>query len=281
MQDQIFIRNLECFANHGVFQEEQVLGQKFLVSAVLYTDTMIAGKTDELSLSINYATVCEAIQRFMKEHTFRLIEAVAEQLAQSLLLEFPLVHRIKLEIKKPWAPVCMSLDTVGVSVERGWHTVYLGLGSNLGDKEANMQKAIAMFSEHPLCKECNCSTLYQTKPYGVKEQDNFLNAAMSMKTLLSPREILAFIGQVEQELNRVREMHWGPRTIDVDILFYDALCMYEKDLIIPHIEVAKRDFVLAPLTELNPYLEHPVLHKSIVELYENLQKQEGYEKNII
>ena len=64
-------------------------------------------------------------------------------------------------------------------------------------------------------------------------------------------------------------------------LFYDALCMYEQDLIIPHIEVAKRDFVLAPLTELNPYLEHPVWHKSIVELYENLQKQEGYEKNII
>ena len=71
MQDQIFIRNLECFANHGVFQEEQVLGQKFLVSAVLYTDTSTAGKTDEMSLSINYATVCEAIQRFMKEHTFR------------------------------------------------------------------------------------------------------------------------------------------------------------------------------------------------------------------
>ena len=103
--DKIKIQNLEVFANHGVFPEENVLGQKFVVSAVLYTDTRKAGQTDELTASIHYGEVSAFIDRYLKEHTFQLLEKVAESLAEELLLQTKGLQKIRLEIKKPWAPV--------------------------------------------------------------------------------------------------------------------------------------------------------------------------------
>lgn len=281
MQDRIFIENLECFANHGVFREEQVLGQKFLVSADLYMSTRTAGKTDQLEQSVSYAEVCQHIQKFMKNHTFQLIETVAEQLAEDILLTFPLLTSIKLNVKKPWAPVCMSLDTVGVSIERGWHEVYLGIGSNLGDKEANLERAVSYFKNHRLCKEIRVSDWIATKPYGEVEQDDFLNGAIYMKTLLLPDEVLEEAAKVEKLCKRVREVHWGPRTIDVDVLFYDDWSYHNEKLCIPHREIAKRDFVLVPLCNLNPNLFHPLYQKTVLELYEELTNGAEYESNLL
>jgi len=132
--DKIKIENLEIFANHGVFPEENVLGQKFLVSAVLYTDTRKAGKTDELTASIHYGEVSQFINEFLTEHTYRLLECAAESLAEALLLRTPGLDKIRLELKKPWAPIGLPLETVSVEIERGWHTAYIALGSNMGDK---------------------------------------------------------------------------------------------------------------------------------------------------
>ena len=127
--DKIKIQNLEVFANHGVFPEENVLGQKFVVSAVLYTDTRKAGQTDELTASIHYGEVSAFIDRYLKEHTFQLLEKVAESLAEELLLQTKGLQKIRLEIKKPWAPVGLPLETVSVEIEREWHTAYIALGS--------------------------------------------------------------------------------------------------------------------------------------------------------
>lgn len=99
--DKIKIQNLEVFANHGVFPEENVLGQKFVVSAVLYTDTRKAGQTDELTASIHYGEVSAFIDRYLKEHTFQLLEKVAESLAEELLLQTKGLQKIRLEIKNP------------------------------------------------------------------------------------------------------------------------------------------------------------------------------------
>ena len=111
--DKIEIRNLEIFANHGVFPEENVLGQKFVVSATLYTDTRKAGLTDELTASIHYGEVSHMITKFAKEHTYKLLEALAENLCQMLLSELPLLKKITLRIEKPWAPV--GLPQTGIS----------------------------------------------------------------------------------------------------------------------------------------------------------------------
>ena len=280
MQDKIKIKDLECFAYHGVLEAEQQLGQKFLVSLVLSVNTHIAGKADDLEQSVNYASVCNTVITFMKEHTFQLIEAVAEELAEKILLEYPLVEQVQLTIKKPWAPVLLSLDTVAVEITRGWHTVYLGIGSNMGEKEENMKTAITHFSEHPLCKVEKVSCFIYTKPYGVKEQDDFVNGAFCIKTLLTPEELLEFIGTIEEKLKRVRKQHWGPRTIDVDILFYDDVVLHTERLTIPHIEIDKRDFVLTPLCELNPYLMHPVLGKSVMQLLQELKARTDYENTL-
>ena len=127
--DKIEIRNLEIFANHGVFPEENVLGQKFVVSATLYTDTRKAGLTDELTASIHYGEVSHMITKFAKEHTYKLLEALAENLCQMLLSELPLLKKITLRIEKPWAPVGLPLDTVAVEITRSWHTAYVAFGT--------------------------------------------------------------------------------------------------------------------------------------------------------
>ena len=117
--DKIKIEDLEVFANHGVFPEENVLGQKFLVSAVLYTDTRRAGLTDDLSASIHYGEVSAFIDRYLREHTFQLLERAAEALAEELLLHTAGLEKIRLEIKKPWAPVRLPLKTVSVVLSSG------------------------------------------------------------------------------------------------------------------------------------------------------------------
>lgn len=278
--DKIIIEDLECFGYHGVLKEEQVLGQKFLVSIVLYTDTRNAGRDDCLDKTLNYAEICKKVQTFMREEKFLLIEAAAEHLAQMLLLSYSLLKEVKIIIKKPWAPVHISMKTVAVEIKRSWHTVYLGIGANLGEKEKNIQSAINFFKEHPLCKLEKISSLVPTRPYGVKEQEDFLNGAFCIRTLLTPREILACIQEIEEGLQRVRTLRWGPRTIDVDILLYDDMICREEDLIIPHIEMHKRDFVLKPLCEIAPYVMQPVFQKTVWELWNELQKNEDYECNL-
>lgn len=133
--DKIQIKGLEIFANHGVFPEENVLGQKFVISATLYTDTRKAGLTDELTTSIHYGEVSQMITEYTKKHTFKLLEALAENLCQMLLETIPLLQKITLRIEKPWAPVGLPLDTVAVEITRSWHTAYIAFGSNLGDKK--------------------------------------------------------------------------------------------------------------------------------------------------
>ena len=122
--DKIRIEDLEVYAKHGVFPEENVLGQKFLVSVTLYTDTKNAGMTDDLGTSIDYGKVCKQIDQFLKNNTYKLIEGAAEHLAEELLLSVPRLEKLRLEIKKPWAPIGLPLKTVAVEIERGWHTAY-------------------------------------------------------------------------------------------------------------------------------------------------------------
>ena len=264
--DKIEIRNLEIFANHGVFPEENVLGQKFVVSATLYTDTRKAGLTDELTASIHYGEVSHMITKFAKEHTYKLLEALAENLCQMLLSELPLLKKITLRIEKPWAPVGLPLDTVAVEITRSWHTAYVAFGSNLGDKKKYLDNGIQGLKDTPDCEVEAVSKYLVTEPYGGVEQDEFLNGVLKMRTLLSPEELLERLHQLEQEANRERIIHWGPRTLDLDILFYDQEIIDTADLHIPHPDMQNRDFVLAPMNQIAPYLRHPVLNQTISQL---------------
>lgn len=270
--DKIHIKNLEVFARHGVFPEENVLGQKFVVSAVLYTSTREAGRTDDLAKSIHYGEVSRFITEFMEQNTFQLLETVAERLAEELLLNIERLEKICLEIKKPWAPVGLPLETVSVEIERAWHTAYIALGSNLGDKEANLRLGVEGLRSIRGCRVEAVSDFLVTVPYGGVEQDDFLNGAMKIRTLLTPHELLERLHEIEQEAKRERVVRWGPRTLDLDILLYDDLILDEEDLHIPHIEMYKRDFVLKPLCQIAPYARHPVYNRTAAELLADLER---------
>ena len=270
--DKIHIKNLEVFARHGVFPEENVLGQKFVVSAVLYTSTREAGRADDLAKSIHYGEVSQFVTEFMEQNTFKLLETVAERLAEELLLRTEHLEKVSLEIKKPWAPVGLPLETVSVEIERGWHTAYIALGSNLGDKEANLRLGVEGLRSTRGCRVEAVSDFLVTAPYGGVEQDDFLNGAMKIRTLLTPHELLERLHEIEREAKRERVVRWGPRTLDLDILLYDDLILDEEELHIPHIEMYKRDFVLKPLCQIAPYARHPVYNRTAAELLADLER---------
>lgn len=281
--DKIKIKNLEIFARHGIFPEENKLGQKFLVSAVLYTDTRKAGRTDDLNTSIDYGEICRFINTFMKDHTFSLIERVAESLAEELLLHISDLEKVKIEVKKPWAPIGLPLESVSVEILRQWHTAYIALGSNKGDRKAYLDQAVKALNALPgyPVKDSQgqisfagavekVSKYYETAPYGVTNQADFLNACLRLRTLLTPEKLLNTLHRIEQEAGRERMIRWGPRTLDLDLIFYDNLVLESADLCIPHVEMHKRSFVLEPLYEIAPYKRHPVYKKTVQEMLQNI-----------
>lgn len=151
-------------------------------------------------------------------------------------------------------------------------TVYIGIGSNLGDREENCLKALELLAgKNVLIKRR--SAFYETEPWGVKDQPRFINMAVEAETDLPPRELLILLKDVERRLGRVEGARWGPRVIDLDILLYNGLVLKEPGLEIPHPLMHERDFVLAPLSEIAPDVIHPVLGKSIEELKRDLKKE--------
>ncbi len=152
-------------------------------------------------------------------------------------------------------------------------TVYLGLGANLGDREANLRAARERLQELGVELE-RCSSLYESEPWGVRDQPRFLNAVCRAHTALSPQELLRLAKQVERDLGRRPGVRYGPRPVDVDILLYDDLVLDTPDLTIPHPRLAERAFVLVPLAELAPELVVPGLGRRVRELLERLGESE-------
>lgn len=269
--DKIKIKNLEVFAKHGVFPEENMLGQKFVITAELFTNTRKAGLTDDLLKSIHYGEVSHLMKEFIEKNTFKLVETVVEQLAQKMLLEIPGLARVRLELQKPWAPVALPLETVSVEIERSWHTAYIALGSNLGDKEAYLAAGVKGLDGTKGCDVVAVSDFVTTAPYGGVDQGDFLNGALKLRTLLTPEELLERLQEIEHENQRERKIHWGPRTLDLDILMYDDIILDTEELHIPHVEMHKRDFVLKPLEQIAAYLRHPITQKTVGLMLEELE----------
>jgi 2-amino-4-hydroxy-6-hydroxymethyldihydropteridine diphosphokinase len=150
---------------------------------------------------------------------------------------------------------------------------YLGLGSNIGDRERLLRQAVAYIDRVPEIAVVHCSSIYETEPVGYTNQSAFLNAVIRIKTRLSPTDLLASCMDIEQQLQRERLVKWGPRTIDIDILLYDDLQISTPVLSIPHPLMGERFFVLIPLAEINPHL---TWYGETVEQYiDKLGEQQG------
>lgn len=150
----------------------------------------------------------------------------------------------------------MSCD-VGLkfSNRKAEETAYLALGSNEGNRFANIREAIRRLEDGGGCRVVGCSSVYETKPVGVIEQPDFLNAVVRVTTALTPLALLDYCQAIERSMGRVRTIRWGPRVIDIDILLYGQGSVCTDRLVIPHPEMLKRAFVLVPLSEIAPNIE--------------------------
>ena len=271
----IRIRELEVFAHHGVFADEMANGQRFYINADLFMNTKGQDMLeDRLEKTVDYSEVCAFFNEFMQNNTCALLEKITELMATETLLRYPLINKITLEIRKPEAPIDLPFESVSVVRTLSRHTAFLSIGSNIGDKHAHLDKALELLDA---CRhtELICeSERFVTKPYGDVEQDDFVNSAVMIETLLSPHELLEFINGIEKAEGRTREIHWGPRTLDLDIIFYDDLIMSDSRLTIPHIDMENRLFVLKPLERIAGYYRHPILKKTVSQLLMELSKEE-------
>ena len=146
--------------------------------------------------------------------------------------------------------------------------IILGLGSNLGDREANLKEAIRRLNEVRILVN-RISPIYETEPEGVAEQPWFLNAVVDAQTRMGPRGALSCVKKIEAVMKRQRTLRNGPRVIDIDILFYQSAVIKTPDLEIPHPRFRERRFVLAPLADLSPELRDPVTHRTVADLLAN------------
>jgi dihydroneopterin aldolase/2-amino-4-hydroxy-6-hydroxymethyldihydropteridine diphosphokinase len=270
--DKIKIKDLEVFANHGVYEEEKKLGQKFLISTTLFLETDGVDISDDLNRWVSYGDVCRHINSYMKKNTFNLLETVAEKLAKELLLKFDKIKEIKLEVKKPWAPIGLPLDYVSVEITRRWHMAYIGMGSNIGDRRKYLEDALIALNRDKNNEILKVSKWIETKPYGNSNQDDYINGCILLKTLYAPMELLKVLNEIEDMAGRVRKKKWEARTLDLDILFYDDLVYSSKTLTIPHYDLHNRAFVLESLVEIAPYHHNPVRGKTVGEMWEEKVK---------
>lgn len=273
--EQILVQGLQVFGYHGVYEQEKEEGQTFLVNCVMDTSFASAIHSDDVGETVDYGTVCLFIKKYFEGKAYDLLEKVADELATSIMYAFPGIEKIQIQITKPNAPIPMEFKSVGVRVEKKWHKVALAIGSNMGDKEKYLTDAMETLIANPDIRNVIVSDYIETEPYGYVEQDKFLNGAVTLETLLSAEDLLIFLHEIEAKAERKREIHWGPRTLDLDILLYDDVCMHTKELTIPHIDMCNRMFVLEPLMQIAPGLVHPVRRRTIYDLYHILKEKEN------
>lgn len=158
----------------------------------------------------------------------------------------------------------------GIMQGSGGTTAYIALGSNMGDREANLRAAIDMLGRTDGVCVSVVSSFYETEPVGYTDQDTFINAAAGVVTTLTPGELLAVCLGIEDALGRVRTIKWGPRTADLDVLLFGDTVMDTPELVIPHPLMHERRFVLEPLAEIAPGALHPTSGRTIAELLEGV-----------
>ena len=188
--DMIEIKRLKIFAYHGVLDEEREQGQDFYISAKLYLDLRQASMADDLKATVNYDVAAHTIEKVVTQEKWNLIEAVAESVASELLLQYQELRSVEVRVDKPEAPIELSFETVSVTIKRGRHRAYLSIGSNLGNRKSYLDHAVEQMGKDPYIRVLKSAEYIETEPYGPVEQPDFLNGAVEIETLYTPRELL-------------------------------------------------------------------------------------------
>ncbi len=256
MNDTIFVTNLCIVGRHGVNEEERILGQRFFLDIEVRTDARRASENDDYRRAICYATLCALAQEVSDQGPYRLIETFAERVIAAILERFRTATAATVRIRKPGAPIDASFDTVGVELTRlRQRTVGFALGSNVGEKSSQIRAALAFLEAVDGIEIHRVSSFYKTAPWGKEDQDWFVNACAVGQTSLTPHEALRAAKEIEVQLGRTPGERWGPRLIDVDLLFLGEEEFASPALTLPHPEMFNRAFVMVPLAEIAGEME--------------------------
>lgn len=208
--------------------------------------------------------LCKRIMSWYDSAAETTPHPLAEHLATQVLLDCEEICRVDLKLVAPFEDE--SAVMAGVSIDRRWHRAYLGVGSNLGDRIRHLRDAVDLINATRLTQVVRMSKIYETEPFGYLDQEMFLNGCLEVKTLLGPRSLIRRLLEIETRLKRERTIPNGPRTIDLDILFYDDLITPFEEAVIPHPRLHERPFVLVPLCDIARYHMHPVLGRRCCQL---------------
>lgn len=246
---QIALTGLRVRGFHGVLPEERVQGQDFLVDVSL---TVRTPEDDDLGQTVNYAALAEQLAAVVAGEPVDLIETLASRLMDVCLAE-PLVENATVRVHKPEAPVGLPFDDVTVTLQRPrprdqLQSSVLSIGSNLGDRLAHLQAAVTLLAS---VTTVWVSGVYETAPVGGPDQDPYLNAVVAT-SLHQARELHRFTQAIEASQGRERNVRWGPRTLDVDLITVNQQRSDWPNLTLPHPRAAERAFVLVPWLDVNP-----------------------------
>lgn len=258
-RDRIELRGLRVRGNHGVFDFEKREGQDFVIDVTLHTSVSRAAATDDIADTVHYGELAEDVAHIVEDNTFDLIETLASRIAEHCL---DLAEHVEVVVHKPGAPIQRSFNDVSVTVVRSRDSTviaeteaYLNLGANLGDAADTLDQAVAALGRHPRITVLRRSSLYRTAPWGGVEQSDFLNLGLIVSTSLPAPELLAVAQGIEVACGRTRELRWGPRTLDIDLIRFgtnhEELVFDTEALTLPHPRAHERAFVLAPWVELD------------------------------
>ena len=262
--DRISLLGLAATGFHGVLPEERRDGQTFRADVVVHVDTRAAAATDDIARTVNYATLAAEVVAVLTGEPVDLVETLAQRIAD-VALAVPGVEAVDVVVHKPQAPVGVAFDDVMVAVRRRRDAaagpldrrpadevdVVLALGGNMGDTRATLRQAIADLDAASGLWVRAVSPLARTTAVG-PTQDDYLNAVLTARTTLSPRELLALTSSVEDAHGRVRGERWGPRTLDIDIVAFDGVGSAAPELELPHPRAHERGFVLLPWAVVDP-----------------------------
>jgi len=254
--DRIEIRELVVMTIVGVLPHERELEQPLQIDVDLHVDLHDAGLSDELGDTADYGDVAERLADLARESKDRLLERLAERMCE-LALSIHRVEAVDVTVTKLRPPIPENVSSTAVRLHRRRdrslprprsHQAILALGTNLGDREGFLRLAV-----DSLPGILRKSQVFETDPVGGPEgQSAYLNMVVAVETELDPYALLRRCRQIESTALRQRVQHWGPRTLDIDVLFYDDVRIDDPELTIPHPRYAQRRFVLAPLSEVAP-----------------------------
>ena len=254
--DHVLIEALEVTCIIGVLDHERVTPQPLRIDVDIEIDLAEAGRTDDLSTTVHYGEVAIALADLARGTQYQLLERLAEHMTQ-VVLGFPRVVAVDLKLTKLQPPIPERIGSTAVRLRRenprvattGAHRAIVAIGSNLGDRVNHLRFAIDRLGGTVTAQ----SQVFETDPVGGPDgQGAYLNMVVAVSTDLDPYALLRWLNRIEADAGRERLVHWGPRTLDLDLVLYDDVNISDPMLTVPHPRYAERRFVLAPLSEVEP-----------------------------